>query len=79
MLKNNGGMITMDFYQRKEKAIRIIDEMIRQGKYKREEISYGVFKSTTLSDQFTYSYIEKGLLMGAILEDKTTGIIIRGA
>ncbi len=65
----------MDFYERKAKAIGIMDKMIAADSFTREDIILAVLKNTMLGKKFVEDYINSVVFNGLCLINKDTGII----
>ena len=55
----------MNYYERKETALHIIDELIEKGSFTIEDINLAVLKNTLLGKGFVNNYIDDGLKRGA--------------
>ena len=65
----------MDYYERKNKTIELIDTMIEKASFTRDDIIYSVLKYTGMSGRFVDSYINLGVTRDSISVDKDKGIV----
>ena len=65
----------MDFYEKKQNVLKIINAFAIGNKHTKEQIAFFVLKETGFGKAFVFNYIEESILNGLLLTDKKTGVV----